>query len=209
MPVRRRYSRPGRERGRDVARRERVGDRAVRADGLAVGPAGERVVAAERGALAAEAGVVLVRTGLAVEARADHHEVGLDRGERVVVEAEALHRLGRVVLGDRVAPLGDEPLHERDRFGLLQVERDVLLADVEPVVHRRALEAVRIVGRHRVRAQEVGPRLRLDAQHGRAVLDEVARRDRAGRARAELEDLQALPRAPARRAARRAPALAR
>ena len=36
---------PGGERGRDEARRERVGDRAVRADGLAVGPAGEEVVA--------------------------------------------------------------------------------------------------------------------------------------------------------------------
>ena len=46
---------PGGERGRDEARRERVGDRAVRADGLAVGPAGEEVVAGERRALAAEA----------------------------------------------------------------------------------------------------------------------------------------------------------
>ena len=61
---------PGRERGGDEARRERVGDRAVRADGLAVGPAGEEVVARERRALAAEAGVVAVRPGLAVEARA-------------------------------------------------------------------------------------------------------------------------------------------
>ncbi len=99
---------PRGERGRDVPRGERIGDRAVGADGLAVGPAGERVVARERGALAAEPGVVLVRAGLAVQACADHHEVGLVLGERVVVEAEALHRARREVLGDRVRPLGDE-----------------------------------------------------------------------------------------------------
>ena len=109
---------PGRERGRDVARRERVGDRAVRSARLAVGPAGERVVARERRALAAEPGVVLVRPGLAVQARAHHHEVGPERDERVVVETEALHRARREVLGDRVGPLDDEPAHELDRVRL-------------------------------------------------------------------------------------------
>ena len=57
--------------------------------------------------------------------------------------------------------------------------------------------------------QEVGRLARLDAQHRRAVLDEVPRRDRPGRAGAELEDLHAGPRAGCRsrrrsRAARRA-----
>ena len=173
------------------------------------GPTGSRsgqpvsaVVAGERGALAAEAGVVLVRSGLAVEARADHDEVGLDRGQRVVVEAEAAHRARREVLGDRVGPLDDEPAHELDRLRVLQVEGDVALADVEAVEHRRALEPVRVLRPQRVDAQEVGPALRLDAQHGGAVLDEVARGDRAGGARAELDDVDAVPRRTARRGPR-------
>ena len=70
---------PRGERGRDKPGRETVGDRPVRADRLAIGPAGERVVARERGALSAETGIVLVRPGLTVQARTDHDEIGLDR----------------------------------------------------------------------------------------------------------------------------------
>ena len=98
-----------------------------------------------------------MRTGLAVEARADHHQVGLDPRQRVVVEAEALHGAWGVVLGDRVGPLDDESLHDLDGRGVLQVQRDVALAHVEAVVHRRAFEAVRVVGPEGVDAQEVGP----------------------------------------------------
>ena len=43
------------------------------------------------------------------------------------------------------------------------------------------------------RAQEVGSGARLDAQHDGAVLGEVAGGDRSGRARAELEDVDAVP----------------
>ena len=131
-----------------------------------------------------------MRSGLAVQARAHHHQVGLQLDQRVVVEAEAAHRPRREVLRDRVGPLDDEPSHERDGVRMLEVERDVALADVEPVVHRRAFESVRVVGTECVHAQEVGPRLRLDPQHRRAVLREVARRDRARGARAELEDVR-------------------
>ena len=107
-----------------------------------------------------------------------------------------MHRARREVLGDRVGPLDDESPHERDRVRVLEVERDVALADVQAVVHRRAFEAVRVVRTERVHAQEVGPRLRLDPQHRRAVLGEVARRDRARGARAELQESNAGPRLP-------------
>ena len=98
----------GGERGRDVARRERVGDRAVGPDGLAVGPAGQEVESGEGGALTTEPRVVAVRTGLAEQAGAQHHQVGLVSGQGVVVEAEALHRTRREVLGDGVGPLVDQ-----------------------------------------------------------------------------------------------------
>src|SRR3989442_10959002 len=52
----------GRERSGDEARRERVGDRAIWSDRLAVGPPGEVVEARERGTLSAEARVVTVGT---------------------------------------------------------------------------------------------------------------------------------------------------
>ena len=127
---------------------------------MPLGPTGSRsgqpvsvVVARERGALTAEAGVVAVRSGLAVEARAHHHDVRTDFGERVVVEPEAAHRARCEVLRDRVGPLHDQAAYERDGIRLLQVERDVALADVEPVVHRRALEPVRVV---RARARTRG-----------------------------------------------------
>ena len=72
--MRRLYSRPAARAAGDEARGERVGDGPERADRLAVGPTGEDVVAAERRSLAAEARVVAVRAGLALQARAHHHE---------------------------------------------------------------------------------------------------------------------------------------
>ena len=186
-----------RERGRHEPGRERVSDRPVRADRFAIGPTRQRVVAPECGALTAESGIVAMRSGLAVQARAHHHHVGFQLDQRVVVEAEAAHRARREVLRDRVGPLHDESSDERDGVRMLEVERDVALADVQAVVHRRAFESVRVVGTECVHAQEVGPRLRLDPQHRRAVLREVARRDRARGARAELQQSNAGPRLPA------------
>src|SRR5262249_45153297 len=58
------------------AGRERVRDRAEGADRLAVGPAREMVEAGERRALPSEAGIEPLRPGLAVEAGADHDQVG-------------------------------------------------------------------------------------------------------------------------------------
>src|SRR5207253_4376637 len=52
----------------------------------------------------------------------------------------------------------------------------------------RAVQAAGGVGREAERAQEIRAPARLDADHGRAVVREVAGRDRAGRAAAELED---------------------
>ena len=84
----------------------------------------------------------------------------------------------------------------RPPSGSLRLKRDVALPDVQLVVHRRALEPVRVVGSERVHAEEVGSAPRLDPQHRGALLDEVAGRDRPGRARAELEDAHPGPGAP-------------
>src|SRR5205823_10772579 len=52
-------------------------------------------------------------------------------------------------------------------------------------------EAPGRVRREPERAQEVRPLTRLDADHGRAVIGEIARRDRARGAAAELENRRA------------------
>ncbi len=173
----------GGQRGGDEPGCERVGDGAERTDRLAVGPTGQVVEARERRALAAEAGIVAVRPGLAVEARADHHEIGLVDDEVVVREPEAAHRPRREVLADGVGPLDDEPLGERVSVGMLEVERDGALAAVERVEHVGVVAG----------AEEVGPARRLDPHDRRAVLGEVPRGDRPRRPRPELEDPRPRP----------------
>src|SRR5262249_24721220 len=113
----------GSQRDGDVARSERVGDRAERTDRLEVGPAGEEREARERRALRAEARIVLIRPGLAVQTRGDHYEVGLEPDERLVVEAERSHRAWREVLQDGVGPLEHQTLHDGYGVWVLQVER--------------------------------------------------------------------------------------
>ena len=114
----------------------------------------------------------------------------------VVVEPESPHRPGREVLGHRVGPFDRESPDQFDGLRVLEVERDVSFPDVQAVVHRRPLEAVRVLRSERVDAQEVGPARALDPQHRRPVLGEVPRRDRPRRARPELQDPQPVPRRP-------------
>ena len=116
-------------------------------------------------------------TGLAEQAGAEHHQVGLALAERVVVESEALHGLGREVLGDGLGPFVDQAPGQPDAPRVLQVERDAELADVEGVEHLRGVEAG-----GGVRAQEIraAPGLELDDRG--PVLGEVAGGDGAGRA---------------------------
>ena len=172
---------------RREARRERVGDRAEGADGLAVGPAGQVIEAGERRALPAEARVVALGARLAVQARADHQQVGALLHQRGVVEPPLRHRAGREVLRHRIGP-EREPARDRHPLGAREVERHGELVGVQHREVVRAVEAAGRVGREAQRAQEVGALPRLDADHGRAVVGEVARRHRAGGAAAELED---------------------
>ena len=134
-------------------------------------------------------------TGLALETGAQHHEVGSRRRERVVVHAEAAHRLRREVLRDRVGPLEREALGDLDGSRVLHVEGDAELADVQRVEHVAALEPVRVLGGQRVGAQEVRPGLGFHLDDRGAVLGEVTGGDGARGTRPELEDPGASPRA--------------
>src|SRR5690606_10238577 len=57
-------------------------------------------------------------------------EPGIDRGQSVVAEPEALHHARPEVLDDDIRLL-DELLDDRDRFGSAQIEDDASLAAVE------------------------------------------------------------------------------
>ena len=96
----------------------------------------------ERRALAAEAGVGRSRAGLAVQAGADHDQVGAFLHQRRVVEPPLRHRAGREVLGDRSRPSASRRA-TRDARGRRQVERDRELVGVE---HGEVLAAVELPG---------------------------------------------------------------
>ncbi len=53
---------------------------------------------------------------------------GFDRDQRLVVEAEAAHGLGREVLRHGVGPLDNEAAHELDGLRVLEIQGDVELA---------------------------------------------------------------------------------
>ena len=112
---------------------------------------------------------------------------GFSCHQRAVVEPEAPHGPGGEVLGHGVGP-ADQPLGQGHPFGVLQVEGQPELAHVQGVEHVRPLEPAGIPAEP-VGAQEVGPRPRLDPDHGGPVLGEVADGDGPGRPRPELEDL--------------------
>jgi len=96
---------------------------------------------------------------------------------------------------DDVGPVG-EAQRERDRFGMREIERDAPLVRIEQREGGRRVEIDGLAGARVREPQGIGARLRLDAHHRRALLGEVARRERAGGARAELEDAE--PRVDAR-----------
>ena len=101
-----------------------------------------------------------------------------------MAEAEPLHHAGPEVLDQHVG-LADEAMHQGDRLGMLQVEREAALAGVElaeigalAVAQRRAQAHVVALGR-------------FDLQHVGAHVGEQARAVRAGQHDREVEDAEA------------------
>ena len=125
---------------------------------------------------------------------ADHHEVGLDGAERLVVEPGTVEHPRRVVLDDDVAR-GRDPLDELDATRVGEVDRQALLVRVERGEDRAALPVLRLGLRHAAdEAHAVGSLRRLDVDHLRAEQREDVPDERARPERRHVEHPQALER---------------
>src|SRR5207302_1111814 len=109
----------------------------------------------------------------------------VDRGQRVVAEAELVHHARPEVFPDHVRGL-HEALHDLEGVGLPEIERDAALV----AVHRE--EAGRHLPLRPLALEELVPRLvavaRLDLDHVRAEQRELVRAVRTGEVAREVED---------------------
>lgn len=123
------------------------------------------------------------RPGLPVARHGAEHEPRIDRRQRLVVEAEALHHARPEILDDDVRLFG-EPVNGVDRGGLLQVERHAFLARIQ-----LAEGGARAVAQRRPRAQHVAFE-RFDLHHVRAEVGEQPRAIGPGDGGREIQRLQ-------------------
>ncbi len=144
-----------------------------------------------------EGGEVPPRSVESEAGHANHHEVGVDGAERLVVESGAVEHPRRVVLDDDVAGRRD-PLDELDAARVGEVDRQALLVRVERREDRAALPVLRLGLRHTAdEAHAVGPLRRLEMDHLGAEQGEDVPDERAGPERRHVEHPQALERQPA------------
>jgi len=107
---------------------------------------------------------IAVGAGLAEGRDRDHHEVGVQGGERAVVEAPTLHPCRRVVLDQDVGP-GDELAQPIAFVGTADVQADAPLVGIEEVVEAALLGVRDIAGE--------GAPAPCDVAVGRLDLDDV------------------------------------
>src|SRR5207249_8995458 len=98
------------------------------------------------------------------------------------------HDVRREALDDDVRPGGESP-RDVAGLGLREIEREPVLRRVPAGVELAALDSRLPLVPRRSEAHDVEPRVRLDADHGRAVVGEVLDRDRADADPGEVEDL--------------------
>ena len=147
----------------------------------AAGLAGDRHQPAHALRDLVDAGTRRVGAGLAEARDRAVDDLRIDLLDRLVVDLEAVLHVGAVVLDDHVGLLRE--LHEdRVAFLALEVERDRLLVAVQVL----EVEAVAAAA-HGVGAAGFGRRLDLD--HLRAPVGELAHRRRAGAMCREIENL--------------------
>jgi len=143
-----------------------------RPHGPRVGMAGDRHHARRRldgAVIGRRAGII---AGLPVAGDRAEDEARPDLLQRLVAEAQPVHRAGLEVLHDDVRP-GDEAVHHPAGAGVLEVERHRPLAGVDRQEHRRHADAPEIVVADQVAALVAArPLLELDdiGAHHRQVL---------------------------------------
>src|SRR5262249_51848009 len=156
-----------------------IGDDDPRADGWAIGVAGQVEEPAVRDAVAVEAGSITVRTVLPVDRRARQHELRVQWLEHVVAETPALERSPLEVLDDQVGER-DHLLEELLSARLSQIERDRLLV---PSLDRPEERVA--VDERPDRAHEVALAGELDLPDLGTEVGEQRRRERRADARAD------------------------
>src|SRR5882724_3574441 len=128
------------ERGEDPGRQ--VEERDAGSDGRAVGLARDRHDSAERLHERLVPGAVLPRSGPAERGDGAVNEAGVERGQNVVAEPEALHRARPEILDEDVRAL-HEIAKDVGAFRGLQIEREIPLVAVDDQVRRRFPALVR------------------------------------------------------------------
>ena len=116
------------ERGGGARKHVADGEAGARRPGLFV--TGDRHDAGHRLDLAVIAGGRSFRAGLAEAGDGAIDQPRIDRRQRLIADAELVHHAGPEILHHHVG-LGGEPLDDRDRLRLLQVERQAALVAVD------------------------------------------------------------------------------
>ena len=158
----------------------KVGDRDADAHRALAGQSGDRHQPAHALRDLVESRPQAVRPVLAVAGDAGVDEARVDRGHRLVVDAELSLHVGTEVLDQHVG-LQHQLLEDRDALGRLQVQRHAALVAVdvaEVAAFARAADAFAFVHRRR----------HLDLDDLRAPVGELADRRRAGANAGEVED---------------------
>ena len=127
--------------------------------------------------------LVAVRAVVAVAGDVADDDAGLVRRQRVVRQAEARRRARRQVLHDDVGRFDDQPLEDRLRLRMLDVERQALLRAVGPDEMRREPAHALVVA-----AREIADAGALDLDDARAEVRELSRRERRGDRVLERDD---------------------
>ena len=107
-------------------------------------------------------------TGLAVAGDRAIDQPRIDLAQRLVAEPEAVHHAGAEIL-DQDIGFRDQPMNERDRIGILEVEREASLSRIELA----EIGAVAVADR-RAQPHVVAFR-RLDLDHLRADVGQQPR----------------------------------
>ena len=118
-------------------------------------------------------------------------DVGLDRAQRFVADAQTLHHAGAEVL-DHDVGLGNQPQRQRKAFGVLEVERHRTVAGPARMVGQAAIRAGNAFGEGRQVACHVDARARLDLEHFGTQKAQGLADHRSGPDPAEIDDANAL-----------------
>ena len=167
---------------------------------LAVGPADQVVDAGRRREVVPPGAVRTVRAFRAERGQGEVDDVGLERADVVVRDAEPGQGVFADV-GDEDVGRGDELLEHRTSLRAVDLEPDAALLRGREVECRDGVAADRLVELRgdptgAAHAQRVGFPRRLHADDVGAELREVARRHGGGDAVAQLEDAETLEREP-------------